>query len=187
MKLLRIVILLTLSLFLCRFALAADASAERRYSLPGHGILVLHLPAGWADKVRHSPGNLPPTISLSGFEGSPFVVAITPLWPEPGTAADFGTPQSIHAIVEKAAQAASPQSIEGRLSIVTIGGGQGPGYYFDATDHAPKPGDFKYMTQGAVSVGELVCTFTILSNDGKSAAKNKTLTMLSEAGWRPGN
>ena len=92
----------------------------------------------------------------------------------------------MHDIVVNAARAAERQSVEGRLDIVTMGGGRGPGYYFDATDRAPKPGDFKYMTQGAVSLGQLACTFTILSNDAKSVVKNMTLTMLSEAGWRIG-
>jgi hypothetical protein len=175
----------TFALFLCRFALAADAAVERTYSFPGHGMLVLHLPAGWEDQLRKSAGDAPPTIVLSGFEGTPFVVKITLLWPTPGTAADFGTPKSMYDIVVNAARAAEKQSVEGRLDIVTMGGGRGPGFYFDATDRAPKPGDFKYMTQGAVSLGQLACTFTILSNDAKLVVKNKTLTMLGEAGWRP--
>lgn len=171
----------------CNAVFAADASVQRMYSLPGHGVLVLPVPAGWGDEVLRSPGDPSPTIVLSGFEGTPFVVRITPLWPTADTAADFGTPKSIHALVEKAARAAAPESVEGQLSIVTMGGGQGPGYYFDATDRAPKPGEFKYMTRGAVGVGELVCSFTVLTNDAKSPVKNKVLTMVSRAGWRPDN
>ena len=74
MKTFRIVLFLTLSLILCRFASAADASVERTYSFPGHGVLVLHLPAGWKDQLRKQPGGIPPTILLSGFEGTPFLV-----------------------------------------------------------------------------------------------------------------
>lgn len=164
----------------CGAALAAGDTVEKSYALPDHGTLVMQLPSGWDHEVRKHPGNFPPTIVLTGFEASPFVVMITPRWAEAGAEADFGTPKGIHAIVERAAQAAEPQSVEGRLSIVTLGG-QGPGYYFKATDRAPKPGDFKYMTQGAIRVGELVCTFTILTNDDKSTVQTKVLNMLSGA------
>ena len=187
MKFLHIIFLATLYLFLGNAVSAADDGVDRNYALPGHGRLLLHLPTGWNDEMREHPGDFSPTIYISGFEGSPFVAMITPLWPDPHSASDFGTPKSIHEIVVKAAKAAEPESVEGKLSIITMGGGQGPGYYFDATDRAPEPGDFKYMTQGAVGVGELVCTFTILSNDAKSAAKIKVLNMVSRAGWRPGD
>jgi hypothetical protein len=176
-----------LAMTLCKSVSADDAGAQRMYPMRGHGTLVLQLPSGWKDQIRQAPGAASQEIMLSGFEGTSFVVMITPIFATPATAADFGTPKSIHAMVEKAAQAAAPRSVEGELGIVTIGGGQGPGYYFDATDRAPKPGEFKYMTQGAVGVGEMVCVFTILSDDAKSVVKTKALTMLSEAGWRPGN
>ena len=185
MKFLRIIVLAGISLWFGDAALAADDTVTKVYSLPGHGQLRLALPTGWNDELRKHPGDFPPTIFISGFDGSPFVIFVTPRWPDPHAASDFGTPKSIHEIVANAAQAAAPQSVEGKLSIVTMGGGQGPGYYFDATDRAPKPGEFKYMTQGAVAVGEVVCTFTILTNDKKSAVKNKALTMVSRAGWRP--
>ena len=186
MKSLRLALFLAFSLLLSKAALAADATVETSYALPDHGTLVMQVPSDWNHEVRKHPGDFPPTILLTGFEASPFVVMITPRWAEAGSAGDFGTPNSIHAIVESAAHAAEPQSVEGRLSIVTLGGGKGPGYYFNATDRAPKPGDFKYMTQGAVRVGELVCTFTILTNEEKSTVPTKTLNMLSGAVQRPG-
>ena len=186
-KFFRIFFLAGTCLFFGNVARAADDTVAKVYNLPGHGQLRLQLPRDWNDEVRRHPGDFPPTLFISGFEGSPFVVFITPRWPDPRDASDFGTPKSIHDIVAKAAAAAAPESVEGKLSIVTMGGGQGPGYYFDATDRAPKPGEFKYMTQGAVAVGNLVCTFTILTNDKESAVKNKTLTMVSRAGWRPGD
>jgi hypothetical protein len=167
--------------------LAADGAVDKVYTMPGHGQLHLRLPKDWNDELRRHPGDFPPTIFISGFEGAPFVIFVTPRWPDHHTASAFGTPKSIHEIVAKAAHAAEPESVEGKLSIVTMGGAQGPGYYFDATDRAPKPGEFKYMTQGAVAVGNVVCTFTILTNDKHSPVKNEALTMVSRAGWRPGH
>ena len=185
MKLFRIILLTGIAVFFGNAVQAADDGVDRSYKLPGHGQLRLHLPTGWNDEVRQHPGDFPPTIFISGFDGSPFVVFVTPRWPDPHAASDFGTPKSIRAIVAKAAHAAEPESVEGKLGIVTMGGGRGPGYYFDATDRAPKPGEFKYMTQGAIAAGGVVCTFTILTSDKKSVVKTKALNMVSQAGWRP--
>ena len=185
-KLFRLILLTWIALFFVNTVQAAGDGVDRTYNLPGHGQLRLHLPTGWNDEVRQHPGDFPPTIFISGFDGSPFVVFVTPRWPSPQGASDFGTAKSIHAIVAKAAHAAEPESVEGKLNIVTMGGGRGPGYYFDATDRAPKPGEFKYMTQGAVGAGGVVCTFTILTSDKKSVVKTKALNMVSQAGWRPG-
>ena len=184
MKSLRFVIFLAF-FSLVGVATAADGFVERSYALHGHGELVLHVPKGWNDEVRQHPGNFPPTIVLSGFEGRAFVAKVTPLWERPDSAADFGTAQGIHTIVARAAHAAESESVEGKLDIVTVGGGQGPGYYFHATDRAPQPGDFKYMAQGAVLVGKLVCTFTILTDSDKLVVTNKILNMLNGAMQRP--
>jgi hypothetical protein len=178
---LRIVFVAILCVSICETAFAAGANLERAYALPGHGTFTLRLPMGWDDQIRYRSGDIPPAIVLTGFEGSPFVVRVTPLWARSGADADFASAANIRALVEKAAHAAAPESVEDRLSIVTLGGGNGPGYYFTATDRDPKAGDFKYMTQGAVRVGELICTFTILTNDDKSTARIKALTMLSGA------
>jgi hypothetical protein len=184
-KFFRIILLTGIAVFFGNAVQAADDGVDRSYKLPGHGQLRLHLPTGWNDEVRQHPGDFPPTIFISGFDGSPFVVFVTPRWPDPHAASGFGTPKSIRAIVAKAAHAAEPESVEGNLGIVTMGGGRGPGYYFDATDRAPKPGEFKYMTQGAIATGGVVCTFTILTSDKKSVVKTKALNMVSQAGWRP--
>jgi hypothetical protein len=178
MKTLRGLAFLILGLSLCAAA-AADDAVVRSYDLGAHGTLQLRLPAGWDEEVRRHPGDFPPTIVLSGFESTPFLIKITPLWSQPN-AADFGSPDYLHDLVAKAAHAIEAQSVEGRLDLVRLGGAQS-GYYFSATDRAPDPGDFKYLTQGAVRVGELVCTFTILTSDDKAPIRNQVLNLLSQA------
>lgn len=181
MKSPRIIFIVILCAMLCESAFAAAAYVERDYALPGHGTFVLRLPTGWDDKIRYHAGDVPPAIVITGFEGSPFVILITPQWAGSGAKTDFRSAESIHTLVAKAAHASEAESVAGRLSVVTLGGGNGPGYYFTAADRNPKAGDFKYKTQGAVRVGELVCTFTILTNDAKSTARIKALTMLNGA------
>ncbi len=178
-------ILVALFLILGNVAFAADETVDKLYNVPGHGQLHLKMPQGWNAELRHNAGADPLSIFISGFDGSPFAVFITPRFPDSRTARDFGTPKNVHDMVAKRAHAMAKQAVEDKLSIVTMGGGGGPGYYFDATDPAPKPGEFKYMTVGAVVVGSVVCTFSVFTNHKESVIKNKALNMVSRAGWRP--
>jgi hypothetical protein len=61
----------------------------------------------------------------------------------------------------------------------------GPGFYFSATDRAPKPDEYKFLTQGVVRVGELSVTFTILTNDGQDAVVKQALDALKSATQEP--
>ena len=60
-------------------------------------------------------------------------------------------------------------------------GTAGKGFYFCATDRAPKPGEYKYLTQGTIRVGELLVTFTILTNDGQAGVVSGAMMMLKTA------
>jgi hypothetical protein len=185
MKFSRVFFLAALFLFLGKAAFAAAETVDKVYNVAGHGQLHLKMPHGWNAELRHNSGADPLSIFISGFDGSPFAVFITPRFPDPQTARDFGTPKNVRGMVAKRAHAMEKQAIEDKLSIVTMGGGSGAGYYFDATDPAPKPGEFKYMTVGAVVVGGVVCTFSIFTNHKESVVKNKALNMVSRADWYP--
>ena len=50
---------------------------------------------------------------------------------------------------------------------------------------APKPGEYKYMTQGMLVVRELAVSFTILTNDGQQQVVQDALTMLKSATHTP--
>ncbi len=61
------------------------------------------------------------------------------------------------------------------------------GYYFFATDRAPAPGEWKYLTQGAVQVGAIALTFTILTNDGQEADAKAALELIRLAALKAGD
>lgn len=46
------------------------------------------------------------------------------------------------------------------------------------------PGEYLYLMQGAVMVGKLLCTFTILTNDRASPEAEEALEMLRNAAHR---
>lgn len=81
-------------------------------------------------------------------------------------------------MVQGAIARAAPQATERELKLIDLGSSGKPGFYFSATDKAPEPDGFKYLTQGAIAVDELRVAFTILSNGENNQAVAQALEML---------
>ena len=164
--------------------LSATADAEptgfRTYQLQGHGALQLAVPRSWNDQMRQLKAEDPPMILFTPEKGYGFNMQVTPLWSsKPG--ATLPSADEIRRTVTRAANDAQFQAADTAIQVKEIQGAAGTGYYFSITDRAPKPEEFKYMTQGMVAVGELVLSFTVLSNDGAEPAVADALKMLKGA------
>ena len=160
-------------------------SAERTvryYALPDHGDLALSVPDAWIDNLHQPPERLPSTITFKEISGAPFEVLVTPIWAAPGHAPL--TPEAAQEIVRAGAKKAEEQAIEKNIKIRSLAGGAGPGFYFQATDKAPAPGEYRFMTQGAMVLGDLVVTFTALTNDGEADIVAAALAMVASAKHR---
>jgi hypothetical protein len=163
------------------FAVALSAAAHAKdYLLPNKTTLQLAVPAGWKDEVREGDRGYPPTIILTPREGAAFQVLVTPIW-RPRPEIQIPTAEQIRDSVQRVADQMKTQSLEKELLVVELKGAAGPGYYFSATDKAPAPGEFKYLTQGMLLVGELAVTFSILTNDGQEKVRDEALAMLKSA------
>jgi len=160
---------------------AAESLVEKKFALPQHGTFNVKAPSNWSDQLKQPPNNLPPTIRFSARDGAaPFEVLITPIW---RMRADIKLPskEELRQRVEKAIDSVRGDAMEKTINVVELPGASGPGFYFAVTDKAPKPGEFKYMSQGMILVGELVTTFTILTNDGQTQITQSALSMLKGA------
>ena len=162
-------------------AVQAADTAEKSYALPDHGALKLKAPREWKDELHPAQGSTPLTITFQPAKGAPFEVLVTPIW---RAAADVpvATRQTIAQRVRRAADEVKDQSIEQDIPLVEFAGASGPGFYFSVTDKAPKPDEFKYLTQGMVRVSELVLTFSVLTNDGQADVVPVVLEMMKTAG-----
>lgn len=140
-------------------------------------MLVLPAPDDWRSGEEY--GGVP-TIALTPANGRSFLVMVSTLVGADGRVLSYPG-ESLRRLVEAGAEATKSQSVEKSLPIRNFGARGVQGHYFSATDKAPKPGEFKYMTQGALSVGALAVTFTILSNGHPQAAVEPALRMLSAA------
>jgi len=176
-----------LSLFFAYVVVAAAALAapsSQVFEIPDHGALTLLVPDGWEDKLRQPPNRLPPTILLRPMLESGGEVILTALWPI-GPAAKIPDEATLRSDVAAAATSAMSQSVETVLPLKEIKGANGRGFYFAATDRAPNPGEYKYLTQGIVRVGEIALAFTVLTNDGQETVIRQALDMLRTAVHRP--
>ena len=151
-------------------------AGELRVPLREGESLLLQVPEGWPSQIRQPRPDLPPTIALSSPQPSGFKVLITPFWTFPGTAAP--SPAVLRGQVEAAARQAATQSVEGELPLREFKAPDRAGYYFSATDRAPRPGGYTHLTQGTIAYADLRLSFTILSNERPEAVVDQAMSML---------
>jgi hypothetical protein len=159
---------------------AAGPTSVRQYPLPDGSIFQMRVPVSWLHDCTAEPGELPPTITLRPQTGADFAVLVTPL-PPAGEHSPPPTAAAIREHVELVVDKARPQAVEHVITVREFRGASGVGYYFSATDKAPKPGDYKVMTQGIFGVGNLIVAFTVLTNEGQQPIVDDALTMIKGA------
>jgi hypothetical protein len=162
------------------FTTRVEANTIRKYRLPDHGMLVLSVPESWTEEVRQPPFGLPPTIILRPAEKDNFVIMITPLWNPNGDEA-FNSNDAIRELMEQEAQAMKTRALEKELALIPIKGSAAHGYYYAATDKAPKPEEWEYMLRAGVACGELLISGTFLTHEKSSSVVSETLQVFQSA------
>lgn len=182
--------ILALALFLLIPPVELAQAEEFTVDLGEPGILALDAAPYWSQEIRSPGDGLPPTILLRKDGGERFAMLMTPLWAGVTASPDFGTRESVRRIVESSAAEVAPGAAEEQLTIEPVGGGK-IGFMFFATDKSlvgrtPPPDEYLYLMQGAVMIGKLLCTFTVLTNDRPSPDAEQALEMLRNATHRVG-
>lgn len=163
---------------------SASGSEVRRVDVPGRGALVLEVPAGW--KVETSRGLDPPLPEVIRLEppGGKAQVLLSPMVisepeDEPGEAARLFTMMARRKALGTEGEDAAP--------IQELEGASGPGYWFVATDPTPPPPPepgaphaWRHLLRGAVAVGGIVLTFTLL-DDRPGPEREALLAMIRAA------
>ena len=150
---------------------------EKRYAIPSHGTLKMNVPNTWNDKLQQPAHALPPTIIFEPKSGNLFKVLVTVGWNRQEQE-DFNSSKDVKNMTERIGHKALPQAIETELTLKELKGVSSTGYYFVLTDKAPKAGEFKYLAQGGIGVGDLLLRFTILTNEKDSQVLFSALEML---------
>lgn len=154
----------------------AGKAVTSTFLLPGNGAIRLATPDSWSGHMEHSSDSPFLTIHFSPLVGAPFTVMLTPMWFPKGKR--LPGLEAVRSMVESTAREAEGNAVEKHIELKEFGSNDAHGFYFTATDRAPKPDEYKYMTQGMAQLGELLLTFTILTNDGQAAVIHSALTMI---------
>ncbi len=123
---------------------------------------------------------MPPTIIFDPAKGNDFQVLIKVLWGKAGEQG-FNSQDKVRTLVEKDGQKLLPNVVENKIVLQEIRGVEYTGYYFTVTDKAPNPGEYRYMTHGAIGVGNLMLSATILHRVKESGSVKDALSALREA------
>jgi hypothetical protein len=169
-------------------ALAATTAAggdftPRSLALGKHGQLEIQAPVTWNDSVAPAKDGLPQSLKLTPKTGKTFEVYVTPFPPEDSTGRP-ATMDELRRAAREAANSIAYRAVEKPIELKEIRGAGTQGYYFAVTDKAPKAEEFKFMSQGVLSVGQLKMMFTIFTNDGQQAVVKEALTVVTGAAHR---
>jgi hypothetical protein len=160
-------------------ALAAD-KATRTYPVGKFGAISITVDSTWRE-TPPAPNALP-TFTWDSQVPGIFEMLMTPI---PVAAGKVQSDADVRALVEKSASEMAPQSQEKKLPLTPIAGPEARGYFFHATDPNPKPGEFRYVYQGAVAVGNMLATFTVLYNAGGEVDAKSALASLQTLHYTP--
>ncbi len=155
-------------------------ASPQRFMLPDHGTLVLNVPATWRAALRTPPGAYPPTIGMTPVSGEKFDLVLSVSWSKTSRT-DAPRPEDVRVLIEKSGKAALPQAVEKTVKVQEFGSKAKRGYYVALTHKAPRPDQFRHMTQGAIGEGNLLLGFTLLTNNPKAIDRGAVLTMLASA------
>lgn len=175
--------------FLCfmpsGFLFASDFTTQRNYPVPGHGELVLEVPGDWEVTYLSLAGDKPPVITFyqtDNQEKEIFQFNLSIFWDD-GFKKDITSPESIKTFVTEVGEGILESSKETELVLVPITGKEGQGYYFNLTDKAEKAGEYKYLSQGALNVRELLLVFSLFTYEPDIQLRNMALQMIQTATW----
>ena len=168
---------------------AVPATTELKdYLLPDLGTMHLDVPKGWNDTFNSTTMLDTPvdTVQFVPRDHSDYVVLIQAIHMKPGAADDFDVKTNLTNV----AQHELGNSVELLPDIHDLKSPRMEGAWFrladqHVSDTNPKPGDYKYLTQGYAKVNGLVLSFRVVSNRADGNEQSLALDMIRSARLSP--
>ncbi len=157
------------------------AAGTRQFNLGNWGSLELEVPEGWKVNIQGQEAEGGPAIRIEPGQDIQLILFVTPL---PLSEAAKDGESSVERTVNQAIREASKVAVEKKLQVHELKGKESRGRYFSATDRTvnqPNRTDFKYMDQGAATVGRLIMTFTVLTNEKSGPTRTQALAIVRSA------
>lgn len=184
---------LTLLLVWFIFIISNPVNAESNYKdyaidneifdIPGHGEISMDVPRVWNYNFTKTDENQPPIVTfyvLDNEDEEIFQLNMSVLWDD-GFSRDITSLNFIRSLVEKTGKDILPLSDETELILNEFAGSNGTGFFFDLSDSNASKGEYRYLTQGAVSLGEVILIFSLFSNDKDSLLRDAMLRTVMSA------
>ncbi len=161
-------------------AQADQDSFERAFAVPGHGTLRLAVPAMWQTTLSGSSEGGSPTIEFAPISGGGFLVLVTPMGGVL-TKELRDDPVANRRLVEAWGAEHLERAEEKELTPFPVDGAEARGHAVQLTDPSPEPGEFRVVTFGMVTIGDLRVGFTILTQSADHPAIEQALAMIRGA------
>jgi hypothetical protein len=165
---------------------AAAETALKVFTLTLGASVEMQAPPTWRTEVNREGERELLTFNFWPAEGDAFVVMISPSIN--GDAGEGGDEArrlaALRTRIEKEAAALGPSTKEKNLSLLDLPGAKDRGWYFTATDLAPKPGEYEYLTRAWVDRETYSFFMTVLTHAIDAPAIPVALEMLGSASVR---
>lgn len=159
------------------------------FDIPEHGELVMEVPRIWNYNFTKTDSQTPPLITfyvLDSEEREIFQLNMSVFW-EDGYERNITNLDYIKAMVNDAGTNTLRYSDQDTLELIDLTGRNGEGYYFELSDSNAGKKEYKYLTQGALSVGQVLLVFSLFSNDDEGILSDAMLRALKSARHRARN
>lgn len=153
---------------------------SKSFTIPDHGVLTLDVPRVWNYNFTIKGNNEPPIITFYNLDKDKeeiYQLNLSVLWDD-GFQRNILTSEYIHSLVEKTGNQALINSDQSELILKEIIGRNGIGYWFNLSDSTADPGEYKFLTQGALAVGVILLIFSLFCNDDGTILQETLLKMV---------
>tara|TARA_B100001250_G_C19512424_1_gene662281 strand:+ start:86 stop:688 length:603 start_codon:yes stop_codon:yes gene_type:complete len=153
------------------------------FLIPGHGELIMDVPKVWNYNFTTSENTRPPIITFYNLDKDKeeiYQLNLSVLW-DNGFGRNILSSKYIYSLVEETGKQALLYSDQSELILEKIIGKNGVGYWFNLSDSTAGPGEYKFLTQGALAVGKLLLIFSLFSNDNESILQQALLKIIISA------
>ena len=153
------------------------------FDIPGHGELVMEVPRIWNYNFTKTDSQTPPLITfyvLDADEKEIFQLNMSVFW-EDGYARSITTLDYIESMVSEAGNNTLRYSDQDSLELIELSGRDGEGLYFELSDSSAGDDEYKYLTQGALGVGQVLLVFSLFSNDEEGILRDAMFRALKSA------
>jgi len=150
----------------------------RLFEIPDHGRLRMAIPLEWKAASQESKEVHAVTVRIQPNRGDAFDTKLTTIWLDAAALARM-TPDTIKSNVKRSGDGLLAQATDKSLIIEELKGGDVSGFYYTLGDSDPKPGEYRYITQGSFLTGNLLAAFTIMHHQPNTEDVTRVLRMLA--------